>query len=50
MALSINTNIAAINATRKLTGSSNSLNRTFERLSSGLRVNGARDDAAGLAI
>jgi flagellin len=50
MALSINTNIAALNATRKLSSSTNNLNKTFERLSSGLRVNGSRDDAAGLAI
>jgi flagellin len=50
MALSINTNIASMNATRKLAQSTGSLSKTFERLSSGLRVNGARDDAAGLAI
>ncbi|MBF0357434.1 MAG: flagellin FliC [Magnetococcales bacterium] len=50
MALSINTNIASMNATRKLALSTSSLGKTFERLSSGLRVNGARDDAAGLAI
>ena len=50
MGLFINTNTAAINARRKLTGSTNALQRSFERLSSGLRINSARDDAAGLAI
>jgi flagellin len=50
MALSINTNIASMNATRKLGVSTHNLGTTFERLSSGLRVNGAKDDAAGLAI
>ena len=50
MALSINTNIASMNATRKLSQSTSTLGKTFERLSSGLRVNGAKDDAAGLAI
>jgi flagellin len=50
MALSINTNIASMNATRKLGISTHNLGTTFERLSSGLRVNGAKDDAAGLAI
>ncbi len=50
MALYINTNIASINANRHLTTSTKSLARTFERLASGLRVNGAKDDAAGLSI
>jgi flagellin len=50
MGLFINTNTSSINARRKLTGSSNALQRSFERLSSGLRINSARDDAAGLAI
>ena len=50
MALSINTNISALNSTRKLMNSTNALSKTFERLASGLRVNGAKDDAAGLAI
>jgi len=48
MGLFINTNTSSINARRKLTGSSNALQRSFERLSSGLRINSARDDAAGL--
>jgi len=46
----INTNIASLNAQRKLEGSSADLHRSIERLSSGLRINGAQDDAAGLAI
>ncbi|MBF0456240.1 MAG: flagellin FliC, partial [Magnetococcales bacterium] len=50
MALSINTNVASLNATRHLTKSTTNLSRTFERLSSGLRINGAKDDAAGLSI
>jgi len=50
MGLFINTNTSSINARRKLTGSTNALGRSFERLSSGLRINSARDDAAGLAI
>ncbi|MBM4290206.1 MAG: flagellin [Deltaproteobacteria bacterium] len=50
MGLFINTNTSSINARRKLTDSSNALGRSFERLSSGLRINSARDDAAGLAI
>ncbi len=50
MGLRINTNIAALNAAARLRKSSLSLNRTLERLSSGLRINRARDDAAGLAI
>ena len=50
MALSINTNIAALNSTRHLMKSTSALGKTFERLSSGLRVNSAKDDAAGLSI
>ena len=50
MALYINTNTASLNAQRNLMKSSNSLGRTFARLSSGLRINSAKDDAAGLAI
>ena len=46
----INTNIASINAQRNLALSGQSLNTTMQRLSSGLRVNSAKDDAAGLAI
>jgi flagellin len=50
MGLFINTNQSALNAQRQLTSSSSALGRSFERLSSGLRINGAKDDAAGLSI
>lgn len=50
MAATINTNLASINAQRNLALSGQSLNTTMQRLSSGLRVNSAKDDAAGLAI
>lgn len=50
MALTINTNIASLNAQRNLGKSQNELNRSMARLSSGLRINSAKDDAAGLAI
>ena len=46
----INTNINSLNAQRNLAGSANSLATSMSRLSSGLRVNSAKDDAAGLAI
>ena len=50
MAMTINTNIVSINAQRNLGLSGASLGTTMQRLSSGLRVNSAKDDAAGLAI
>lgn len=50
MALVINTNISSLSAQRQLSGSGMTLDRATERLSSGLRVNSAKDDAAGLAI
>jgi flagellin len=50
MASVINTNVASLNAQRNLTSSSASLNTSIQRLSSGLRINSAKDDAAGLAI
>jgi flagellin len=50
MAQVINTNIPSLNAQRNLTSSQNSLAISLQRLSSGLRVNSAKDDAAGLAI
>jgi len=50
MALTINTNIASLNAQRNLGKSQNDLSQSMERLSSGLRINSAKDDAAGLAI
>lgn len=46
----INSNIASLNAQRNLNTSQNSLNTSLTRLSSGLRINSAKDDAAGLAI
>ncbi len=50
MGLVINTNIAAINAQRNLGRSEASLNTSLARLSSGMRITAAKDDAAGLAI
>ena len=50
MGLRINTNVSALNAARTLSKSTQSLNKSLERLSSGLRINRAADDAAGLAI
>jgi len=50
MTLSINTNIASLNAQRNLSQSQSSLATSMQRLSSGLRINSAKDDAAGLAI
>jgi flagellin len=46
----INANIAALNATRNLTGTNSMLGKSLEKLSSGYRINRAADDAAGLAI
>lgn len=50
MALTINTNLSSLNAQRNLNNSTNDLQTSLQRLSSGLRVNSAKDDAAGLAI
>ena len=50
MALYVNTNVSSINAQRKLANSTLSLNTSYQRLSSGLRINSAKDDAAGLQI
>ncbi|PLX91431.1 MAG: flagellin [Desulfuromonas sp.] len=50
MALTINTNVASLNAQRNLGSSQANLNKSMQRLSSGLRINSAKDDAAGLAI
>ncbi len=50
MAQTINTNVASLNAQRNLSTSQSSLGTTLQRLSSGLRVNSAKDDSAGLAI
>ncbi|MCR6688179.1 flagellin [Cellulomonas sp.] len=50
MGLSINNNIAALNSYRNLSSTQNDLSKSLEKLSSGLRINRAADDAAGLAI
>jgi len=50
MASVINTNIASLNSQRNLNASQGSLSTSLQRLSSGLRINSAKDDAAGLAI
>jgi flagellin len=50
MALVINTNVASLNSQRQLMNSGSALDRATERLSSGSRINSAKDDAAGLAI
>ena len=50
MALTINTNVASLNAQRNLAKSQGDLATSMQRLSSGLRINSAKDDAAGLAI
>lgn len=50
MASVINTNISSLNAQRNLTASQAGLNQSIQRLSSGLRINNSKDDAAGMAI
>ena len=50
MAQTINTNVASLNAQRNLNSSQSSMATTLQRLSSGLRINSAKDDAAGLSI
>ena len=50
MAMTINTNVMSLNAQRNAATNNNSLATSLQRLSSGLRVNSAKDDAAGLAI
>lgn len=50
MTLSINTNVSSLTAQRNLVSSQGGLNTAMQRLSSGLRINSAKDDAAGLAI
>ena len=50
MALSVNTNVMSMTAQRNLSGTQSGLATAMERLSSGLRINSAKDDAAGLAI
>lgn len=50
MGLTINTNVMSLNAQRNLGTSQNALSKSMQRLSSGLRINSAKDDAAGLGI
>ncbi|MCT8987232.1 flagellin N-terminal helical domain-containing protein [Shewanella phaeophyticola] len=50
MAITVNTNVTSMKAQKNLNSSSNALATSMERLSSGLRINSAKDDAAGLAI
>ena len=50
MGMSVNTNIAAMNAYRNLSTTNDAMSKSLERLSSGFRINKASDDAAGLAI
>ena len=50
MSLFVNTNVSSLNAQRQLFDVSDRLNTSFERLSSGFRINSAADDAAGLQI
>ena len=50
MAMVINTNIMSLNSQRQLSKSGNDVANAMARLSSGLRINSAKDDAAGLAI
>ena len=50
MALYVNTNVSSLNAQRQLMKSGNSLDTSFQRLSSGLRINSAKDDSAGMQI
>lgn len=48
MAMFINTNVSSLNAQRNLSNTSKSLDVSYTRLASGLRINSAKDDAAGL--
>ena len=50
MALTVNTNVASLNTQRNLNSSSNALSSSLQRLSTGSRINSAKDDAAGLQI
>jgi flagellin len=50
MSMSVNTNLYSLNAQRNLNSSQSALSTSMARLSSGLRINSAADDAAGLAI
>ncbi len=48
--IAVKTNVSSLNGQRYLTNANNALNTTYQRLSSGLRINSAKDDAAGLQI
>ncbi|MDX7768222.1 flagellin N-terminal helical domain-containing protein, partial [Aeromonas caviae] len=50
MAMFINTNVSSLNAQRNLMNTNKTLDTSYQRLSSGLRINSAKDDAAGLQI
>src|SRR5690606_37156916 len=50
MALTVNTNIPSLNTQRNINNTSNALNTSMQRLSTGSRINSAKDDAAGLQI
>lgn len=50
MSIYVNTNVSSLNTTNKLAKATNSLDTTYKRLSSGYRINSAKDDAAGLQI
>ena len=50
MSIYVNTNVSSINTTNKLAKATHSLDTTYKRLSSGYRINSAKDDAAGLQI
>lgn len=50
MALTVNTNVASLNTQRNLNSSSKGLDTSLQRLSTGFRINSAKDDAAGLQI
>ena len=50
MSIYVNTNVTSLNTTNKLTKATNSLDTTYKRLSSGYRINSAKDDSAGLQI
>lgn len=50
MAISVNTNVTSLNAQRNLSGTGAALSQSMERLSSGMRINSAKDDAAGMQI
>ena len=50
MALYVNTNVSSLNANRNLANSTTALDVSYKRLASGLRINSAKDDAAGLQI